>query len=110
MKRFERIGERPAKPPTPRIDEGAYAGTYRASAAGYTCVVRAEKGKLLVHMTGPPPSPPQPELELRPAAGEHEFEVPSVGARLVFKVAGTSASGFTIHQSGQSLEFQRTEK
>jgi hypothetical protein len=55
-------------------------------------------------------TPAQPELELQPAGGEHEFEIQSVGARFVFEVTDGSATGFTLHQGGASLEFQRVER
>jgi CubicO group peptidase (beta-lactamase class C family) len=110
---FERVGakSRRSTQASSKFDVAAYAGTYRsAELPGYTFVARAENGKLLGHMTAPPPSPAQPELELQPAGGEHKFQVTTEGARFVFKVAGGSATGFTIHQSGDSYEFQRVER
>jgi DNA ligase D-like protein (predicted polymerase) len=62
-----------------------YVGTYQG--LGYTCEVRAQDGKLLMQMT----SPQQPVCELESAGGEHKFQVPSEGARIVFKVAGATA-------------------
>jgi hypothetical protein len=63
-------------------------------------------------MTAPPPAPAQPELELEleTAGAEHRFQVPSEGVRFAFHVAGGSATGFALHQGGQTLEFQRSEK
>ncbi len=113
-KRFVRIGSTSRgidERPSPDFNASTYAGTYQSpEAPGYTFVARAENGKLFGHMTAPPPSPPQPELELEPAGVEHTFEVPGEGARFVFKVARGSATGFTIHQSGQSLEFRKVER
>jgi len=102
--RFVRIGARDPGPAPKRnqvVDPDAYVGTYRAPE--YTCDVRARNGKLFVQMT----TPPQPELELEPTGTQHEFEVPSAGARFVFELAGSTATGFTIHQGGATLEFAR---
>lgn len=115
---FERVGtfEHAAKsqrstPASARLDPATYAGTYRSSALpGYTFVARAESGKLIGHMAAPSPALAQPEVELQPAGGEHKFHVPGEGARFVFQVTAGSATGFTIHQSGDSYEFQRVER
>ena len=109
---FERAGAKgQRRPASSKLDAAAYVGTYRSpKLPGYTFVARAENGKLLGHMTAPPPSRAQPEIELQPAGGEHKFHVPTEGARFVFEVAGGSATGFTLHQSGDSFEFQRVER
>jgi CubicO group peptidase (beta-lactamase class C family) len=108
---FERAGAKRRAPASSKFDAATYAGTYRCpELPGYTFVSRAENGKLLGQMTAPPPSPAQPEIELQPAGGEHEFHVPNEGARFVFLVAGGAATGFTLHQSGDSFEFQRVER
>lgn len=110
---FERVGAHGprATPASSKSDAATYVGTYRSPALpGYTFVARAENGKLLGHMTAPPPSPAQPEVELQSAGGEHKFHLPAEGARFVFAVAGGSATGFTLHQSGDSFEFQKVER
>ncbi len=110
---FERVGaESPRTTPASSKSAAApYVGTYRSpELPGYTFIARAEDGKLFGHMTAPPPSPAQPEVELQPAGGEHKFHVPAEGARFVFAVAGGSATGFTLHQGGNSYEFQKVER
>lgn len=110
---FERAGAKSQRraPASSKFDAATYAGTYRCpELPGYTFVARAENGKLLGHMTAPSPSPAQPEAELQPAGGEHRFHVPTEGARFVFVVASGAATGFTLHQSGDSFEFQRVER
>ena len=105
--RFVRAGAKIEKQPPPKFTASTYAGTYRApELPGYTCVVRADGGKLLAQMTAPPPSPAQPEIELEPA-GEHKFRFTSEGVRFVFEVAGGAATGFALHQDGQTFGFRR---
>lgn len=108
--RFERVGSKSKGGALQGVAASTYTGKYEAREAGYSFVLREENDKLIGHMTGPPPSPRQPELELLPAAGKHKFEVPSEGARFVFKVTDGHATGFTIHQSGETLEFKRVER
>ena len=109
---FERAGAKGSRsrPVSTKLDPGAYAGTYRSAALpGYVFVARVSSGKLLGHMTAPPPAPIQPEVELEPAGAEHKFHIAGEGARFVFEVKDGSATGFRLHQSGDSFEFRRSQ-
>lgn len=83
----------------PRATMESYAGNYR-TAMGVAKIVLGADGALTVQLGG------QPVLPLR-AVAPGEFEVQGVGAKVVFKLEGTTVKGLVIQQGGGELPGER---